>query len=763
MGFEDYTSFTTIDPNSHIDIHSSTHVVHDAYRNEECYMYKDYGVSHFKNFEHVIDVKMVFTSNYGLSFFWGIADYLETYRGLLNDSRDGMFSAIWKNSFGERFIGIWELEHGVRVGLDTTVADVIQSDSWYYLTIEKSGTTWTCKIYSDEVKETLVDTLTITLQNNYEFRYFFGCNVDDNDVSPNHNVASIRNLDFQEPVTYTQKLFEGVQLSDVFTRTAEYRRTQAEALQVADGISKIFTRLIPDTIQLEDEASKKTSKILDETATLQDVPDFSGCPTVVTLAAQGITSTSATLWGEVTDLNKFDVDEQGFEWGKTQGGPYTFTWSESGLFGLNSFDFLAINLDPNVTYYFRALAHNTIGWGYGEEGTLTTDPDLPTVITRDPTGVGLTSAILHGEITDLGGEDCSTRGFDYGTIGPGTYDLEWTKGGTFGLEAYSKELSTLTQDVIYYYRAKAMNSAGWDYGAEKSFTPGAIDYYDDPVFKVVIGGNTITSDCISVDVTLRENKIADALIIANDEEGKTFLSNATLEDEVLIYMWYPEESTEEGGTITCDDELCGFETGDLQKWDSDEGLSVICNTEEAHHGNWCGRSTSGYAYKNFPSVSGMSARLYIKFKKIPTFADNNWFGFLGILQGANYNVYAGYGKIGGVTGWVLIDYMAESIRYQVSATPALVVDQWYKVQISTSYSPPYGYVYMWINDQLVLQREEYTPYYYPVNRLFAGAFATGGSSNIEVIIDCVWYNNLSSDGHTDAQRAQPTHRSWPSA
>ena len=94
-------------------------------------------------------------------------------------------------------------------------------------------------------------------------------------------------------------------------------------------------------------------------------------PTVVTNSATNIGTLQATLNGQITDTGGATVDERGFEWG-TESGSYPNSWTETGSFGTGSFSYEITDLQPKTTYYYRAKAHNSVGWGYGDEQTFTT-------------------------------------------------------------------------------------------------------------------------------------------------------------------------------------------------------------------------------------------------------------------------------------------------------------------------------------------------------------------------------------------------------
>jgi len=91
---------------------------------------------------------------------------------------------------------------------------------------------------------------------------------------------------------------------------------------------------------------------------------------------------------------------------------------------------------------------------------------IPTVTTQAATGIGETTATLHGTITDVGGESCYERGFEWGSSS-GNYTQGWNEGpGPFGTGAFERT-DSFTGTV--YYRAYAANSAGYGYGGEQSF------------------------------------------------------------------------------------------------------------------------------------------------------------------------------------------------------------------------------------------------------------------------------------------------------
>jgi hypothetical protein len=90
-------------------------------------------------------------------------------------------------------------------------------------------------------------------------------------------------------------------------------------------------------------------------------------PTVTTEAASSIGQTSATFNGTITDTGGENADVRGFAWGtaSTLSGEDTATTTQNGSFPAESFTESGQTLVCNTTYYARAYAHNSGGYGYG--------------------------------------------------------------------------------------------------------------------------------------------------------------------------------------------------------------------------------------------------------------------------------------------------------------------------------------------------------------------------------------------------------------
>ncbi|MBE3122957.1 MAG: hypothetical protein IMZ58_12245 [Thermoplasmata archaeon] len=92
-----------------------------------------------------------------------------------------------------------------------------------------------------------------------------------------------------------------------------------------------------------------------------------------------------------------------------------------------------------------------------------------TVITNESTGVGETSAILHGFLAGDGGVLCQYA-FDYDTVSgePYAFSTAWA-GAIHSPQEFSQGVALLNEGDLYYFRAKAKNVNGTSVGSEKTF------------------------------------------------------------------------------------------------------------------------------------------------------------------------------------------------------------------------------------------------------------------------------------------------------
>jgi len=182
-------------------------------------------------------------------------------------------------------------------------------------------------------------------------------------------------------------------------------------------------------------------------------------PTVVTNAASNVEEITATMNGNITDIGGENCDTRGFEWDIDTGSPYAENWTEEGSFGTGSFSHGLTSLTKGELYYGRAIAKNSVGWGYGSEITFLTKPDEPTGLGE----IGTSTTWINMEWVKGGGAQKTLVRYKTGSYPSGISD---------GTEAYfdtgtSVNVTSLDPNITYYFRA-------WSYATE-----GGLEQYSD--------------------------------------------------------------------------------------------------------------------------------------------------------------------------------------------------------------------------------------------------------------------------------------------
>lgn len=193
MALENFLEYIEIDPNNHITV-AKNHLDFEAYASEFACLNRDRGSGHFKNFEHLIAVRLVSAAppTPGVGAFWALQNEVNDMYALQLDGKT-LLSCRLHSSAG--VLRLWLVEtYG---GSLYESAYIISLNTWYYLKIKKQGTTFTMEIYSDAARTNLLTTLTRTLHGDWDFQYIFPANTWDCGI-PNVVEMDIDNLDLQE-------------------------------------------------------------------------------------------------------------------------------------------------------------------------------------------------------------------------------------------------------------------------------------------------------------------------------------------------------------------------------------------------------------------------------------------------------------------------------------------------------------------------------------------------------------------------------------
>ncbi len=120
---------------------------------------------------------------------------------------------------------------------------------------------------------------------------------------------------------------------------------------------------------------------------------------------------------------------------------------------LTIWDFISVPIWDAVRTFFPTLHSITA------DDVVAPPITIPVVMTPFASSITATTAVLNGSITNTGGENATTYGFNYGLTG--SYELApVSESGSFGLETFSENLTNLTCATTYHYQSFAINSAG---------------------------------------------------------------------------------------------------------------------------------------------------------------------------------------------------------------------------------------------------------------------------------------------------------------
>ena len=175
MAIENFITYTEVDPNSHISVTASKVTFTGLARNEDAYVYKDFGVD----------------------FFAGDFEILLTMK--ISSSQSGVFITPWLlgNNIDDAYnvVNSLRLYHNMQFGTDPriTLQEWISGTPYtggfyvftlgtvYYLKIVRDesvgiyGTLY-CYVYSNAARTVLLATLSLALHSNANFRYLYPIN-----------------------------------------------------------------------------------------------------------------------------------------------------------------------------------------------------------------------------------------------------------------------------------------------------------------------------------------------------------------------------------------------------------------------------------------------------------------------------------------------------------------------------------------------------------------------------------------------------------
>jgi len=220
-----------------------------------------------------------------------------------------------------------------------------------------------------------------------------------------------------------------------------------------------------------------------------------GLPSITTIKATPITSSTASSGGDITDDGNLTITAQGVCWSTSINPTTNLLTKTSEPTDNPTFTSTLTGLSPNTTYYVRAYATNSAGTAYGVNlvSFTTSSVGLPTLSTNVATVLTSASATSGGNITSDGGYAITARGVCWSTTTKPTTALSTKTSNSTGTGVFTSSLTGLSANTTYYVRAYAVNSMGTSYGDElilKTFT-GTLTDFDGNVYHTVTIGSQV--------------------------------------------------------------------------------------------------------------------------------------------------------------------------------------------------------------------------------------------------------------------------------
>ena len=192
---------------------------------------------------------------------------------------------------------------------------------------------------------------------------------------------------------------------------------------------------------------------------------------------------SAKVRGRFTELdNDYIITQHGHIWSASEDAPTVINTNTRTMLGekTNNEPFISdlTNLSPGILYYFRLYFYIDDGNEFYHPvvslfKTLSNDTQAPDILTVDNVdSLRNISAYVSGYLLNHGSSDMTAHGFCWSqTNQQPTVNDSYNNLGTYDYTGkFISEITGLTPETVYYYRAYASNSYGTNYGNVYSFT-----------------------------------------------------------------------------------------------------------------------------------------------------------------------------------------------------------------------------------------------------------------------------------------------------
>lgn len=196
-----------------------------------------------------------------------------------------------------------------------------------------------------------------------------------------------------------------------------------------------------------------------------------GIVTLTTTTVTDITHNAITTGGNISDLGGNSITERGVCWG-TLANPSLNDNHTPSSDATDRFTVRIEGLTERTAYHVRSYVKTAYGEiFYGNNLTFSTTHEihLPQADMTEAEDIGSTSVTFRSSVTSDGDGNISDCGFCYSHLPTPTISDNKISCGK-STSTFSKKVTGLSDNTIYYVRAYVINEAGTAYGEEISFT-----------------------------------------------------------------------------------------------------------------------------------------------------------------------------------------------------------------------------------------------------------------------------------------------------
>ena len=225
MAYEDFTTYSEVDPDSKLSITASKITWTDISRDDSAtYTYKDYGTNHFN-----ADFEFLFTTR-PVSAAYDSAYWLMLLTNELVTAITTTYFGIYYNSLAAANLTLYE-NYGSTY---TDASSVLTEGNILYPKWKRNESVGTygtlyLYIYSDADRTVLVDTLSLTLHGKVDYKYITAFYLA-NSANTTNFTGYIENLDLQEPQSYSESASVIVGAVSSADRDVDYTRNASNLI-----------------------------------------------------------------------------------------------------------------------------------------------------------------------------------------------------------------------------------------------------------------------------------------------------------------------------------------------------------------------------------------------------------------------------------------------------------------------------------------------------------------------------------------------------